>query len=150
MNTAITLDNASQQDCLPLIRALVSAWQAFSGFDARQLREYDLTPSQADVVFTLGNTEGLTFREIGAQTLITKGTLTGVVDRLTEKGLVRRVEQHADRRCTRVVLTAQGERLFARAFPRHIGVLQARFDGLSEAEKREATRLLEKIARLFR
>ncbi|HEB58634.1 MAG TPA: MarR family transcriptional regulator [Gammaproteobacteria bacterium] len=149
MTTTVTLDNASQQDCLPLMRALVAAWQAFTGFDARQLREYDLTPSQADVVFTLGNTDGLTFGEIGEHTLITKGTLTGVVDRLAEKGLVRRVEQHADRRCTRVVLTPRGVALFERAFPRHIGALQARFEHLDPAERREATRLLEKIAAVF-
>jgi MarR family 2-MHQ and catechol resistance regulon transcriptional repressor len=50
-----------------------------------------LTPSQFDIIATLGNTPGMTLQGIGEKTLITKGTLTGVVDRLQEKGLVDRV-----------------------------------------------------------
>ena len=36
-----------------------------------------------DIIVTLGNTPGLSFKELGQRTLITKGTLTGVVDSAT-------------------------------------------------------------------
>ena len=48
------------------------------------LPDAGLTVSQADVIFTLGNTAGMTCGEIGERTLITKGTLTGVIDRVSE------------------------------------------------------------------
>ncbi len=145
----ITAQNASKQDFIPLLRGLVRAYQAFANFDARGHRDIGLTPSQADVIFTLGNTEGLTFKEIGEHTLITKGTLTGVVDRLEQKGLVKRVSGHDDRRCTPVRLTARGVKLFKAAFPKQIAYLKTRFDRLNDNDRQQAIGLLKKIENLF-
>lgn len=145
----ITAQNASKQDFMPLLRGLVRAYQAFTTFDVAGHRDNGLTPSQADVIFTLGNTEGLTFKEIGEHTLITKGTLTGVVDRLEQKGLVKRVSGHDDRRCTPVRLTAKGLKLFETVFPKQIAYLKTRFDRLSEHDRKQAIGLLKKIEDLF-
>ena len=90
---------------LPLMRELVRCYQAFEQYSAAHIRELGLTPAQFDVIATLGNTEGMTFKELGEKTLITKGTLTGVVDRLVEKGLVTRKDHPCDARCFKVVLT---------------------------------------------
>ena len=141
--------SVSNQDFMPLLRALVRAYQAFAGYDASGHRATGLTVSQADVLFTLGNTEGLTFTEIGSQTLITKGTLTGVVDRMEDKELVKRVNLPDDRRCTKVVLTAKGTKLFNRAFPDHIAYLKERFDRLDSDTQRQALMHLQKIKQIF-
>ena len=66
--------------------------------------------------------------------LITKGTLTGVVDRLEEKGLVERWSVEGDGRKTIVALTRHGERVYEKEFPRHIAFLKDKFDGLSARE----------------
>lgn len=146
---AITAENAAKQDFMPLMRELVRAYQAFAAVDAAGYRDTDLTVSQADVLFTLGNTAGLTFKEIGEQTLITKGTLTGVVDRMEEKGLVRRIALADDRRCTRVVLTAKGNRLFKKEFPRQVAYIKQRFDRLDKASQKQALESLRKIRDIF-
>lgn len=147
--TTVTVDNASKQPFMALVRELVWAYQAFSRLDSDGLRQYKLTQPQADVVFTLGNTEGLTFKEIGEMTLITKGTLTGVIDRLEQKALVKRVQGREDRRCTRVVLTKKGDQLFRDVFPKHIGHLKARFDQLSSNEILTIERSLRKLRQIF-
>lgn len=149
--TEITHENAANQDFMPLMRALVRAFQAFSAFDASALRESGsgLTTSQADVIFTLGNTDGMICSEISARTLITKGTLTGVIDRLRRKGLVERWEDAYDARRTIVALTEEGERVFQSLFPRQIEVLKMRFDHLSDEERNAATELLHKIQSAF-
>ncbi len=146
MPTPITYKNAGKQEFLQLVRALVRAYQAFSAVDADGHRAADLTISQADVLFALGNTEGLNFKEIGEKTLITKGTLTGVVDRLEKKRLVRRVSNLDDKRCTVVRLTDEGRLVFQQHFPRHIRYLKSRFERLSRAERETAVQLLEKLA----
>ena len=64
---------AARQGFLPLMQELVRTYQAFAAYDANGYRDVDLTVPQADVLFTLGNTDGLTFKEIGDKTLITKG-----------------------------------------------------------------------------
>jgi len=58
-------------------------------YSSVHIRSLGLTPPQFDIVATLGNTPGMSPKELGEKTLITKGTLTGVVDRLEDKGLVR-------------------------------------------------------------
>ena len=79
-----------QAPFLSVLRELVRCYQAFERYSATHIQTLGLTPPQFDVVATLGNTEGMTFRELGERTLITKGTLTGVVDRLEAKGIVSR------------------------------------------------------------
>jgi MarR family 2-MHQ and catechol resistance regulon transcriptional repressor len=101
------------------IRLLAQCYQAFEQLSESHVRSIGLTPSQFDIIATLGNTSGMSFKELGEKTLITKGTLTGVVDRLEAKGLVRRVVQTEDRRSTIVQLTEAGEREFERVFPIH-------------------------------
>ncbi len=145
----ITPQNAARQAFIPVMRELVRAYQAFASYDAAAYRDSDLTVAQADVIFTLGNTAGLTFKEIGDLTLITKGTLTGVVDRLEAKGMVKRVTQADDRRCTRVVLTVKGEKLFAKEFPRQIAYIKQRFDRLSPNDLDQLHAMLKKLRLAF-
>jgi DNA-binding MarR family transcriptional regulator len=99
------------------IRLLAECFHAFERQSGAHIRERTgLTPSQFDIIATLGNTPGMTFKELGERTLITKGTLTGVVDRLQAKGLVARIAQLEDRRSTIVQLTEKGEAEFRRVF----------------------------------
>ena len=134
---------------LPVMRALVRTYQAFEAYDAAHLRKLGLTTSQADVIFTLGNTEGMSFKELGERTLITKGTLTGVVDRLAAKGLVRREPYAHDRRVTIAVLTAKGARLFERTYPLHIAHLEERFELLADRDLVRLQRALERLGEVF-
>lgn len=147
----LTAESASAQAFIPLIQELAGAYQAFSLYDAEGLRKSgsDLTPSQARVIFTLGDSEGMTCKDVGDQTLITKGTLTGVVDRLEEKGLIERWSVEGDGRKTIVALTKQGERVFDKEYPKHVAFLKEKFDALGVRDRKQATALLEKIKNLF-
>jgi len=150
MNT-ITAKNAAQQDFMPLMRELVRAYQAFASLDAQLHRASGtgLTVSQADVIFTLGNTPGMCCGEIGERTLITKGTLTGVLDRLAQKGLVQRSQDPRDGRSTKISLTAKGRAVFEREFPRQVAALKQRFDRLSPAQRKRGIALLQEIRAIF-
>jgi DNA-binding MarR family transcriptional regulator len=141
--------SAARESFIPLMRELVRSYQAFASYDAAGYRDVDLTVPQADVLFTLGHTDGLTFKDIGAKTLITKGTLTGVIDRLEQKGLVERVACPDDRRSTRARLTRTGRSLFNKEFPRQIKYLKARFDRLNKTEQRQAIEALRQLRSIF-
>ena len=147
--TELTAKSAAQQPFMPLIRNLVHAYSAFTSFDARALREVGLTVPQADVLFTLGNTDGMTCREIGERTLITKGTLTGVLDRMEQKGLLQRVRRGGDRRCVHIELTDAGSTLFDSAFTAHIAKLKEKFDVLSRAQIDEIRDALSQLKSVF-
>lgn len=144
-------ENASSEAFIPLMHELAGAYQAFSLYDAEGLRRSGsgLTPSQARVIFTIGGTDGMTCKSIGDITLITKGTLTGVIDRLEEKGLVERWSVEGDGRKTIVALTRRGQRVYEREYPRHVEFLRSKFDQLGVGDRKQATRLLHKIRGLF-
>jgi len=147
----ITAKSASNEAFIPLMQELAAAYQAFSLYDARGLRTSgsDLTPSQARVIFTIGGTDGMTCKDVGDITLITKGTLTGVIDRLEEKGLVERWSVEGDGRKTIVALTRRGDKVYEAEFPKHIAFLKEKFEKLSARDRKQAITLLEKIKALF-
>ena len=149
--TKLTAESASSQAFLPLIQELASAYQAFSLYDAEGLRKSgsELTPSQARVIFTIGDTDGMTCKDIGDITLITKGTLTGVVDRLEEKGLVERWSVEGDGRKTIIALTRRGERVYQSEYPKHVEFLKEKFDKLGARDRQQAIKLLSKVKKLF-
>lgn len=146
-----TAKRAASEAFLPLMQELAAAYQAFSLYDAEGLRlsGSGLTPSQARVIFTLGGTDGMTCKDIGDVTLITKGTLTGVIDRLEQKGLVERWSVEGDGRKTIVALTSKGESVYETEYPRHVAFLKEKFDGLGPRDLKQAITLLGKIKALF-
>jgi MarR family transcriptional regulator, 2-MHQ and catechol-resistance regulon repressor len=140
---------AAKASFLLAMRELVRSYQAFSAYSEAHIRQFDLTPAQFDVIATLGNTNGLSMGEIGEKTLITKGTLTGVIDRLIQKQLVLREVPPDNRRNVIVQLTPQGQQIFEQSFPSHIAHLKERFDRLQPTEIEALTDLLAQLKQAF-
>ncbi len=134
---------------LDTLRELVRCYQAFEAYSALQIRFTGLTPAQFDIIATLGNTEGMNFKELGAKTLITKGTLTGVVDRLEARKLVRREASATDGRSQIVVLTEAGEAMFEHAFPTQLAHIDAAFAQLTVADLGATTVALARLRGAF-
>jgi MarR family 2-MHQ and catechol resistance regulon transcriptional repressor len=127
------------------LRLLAETYQAFERLSGGHVRALGLTPAQFDIVATLGNTPGMSFRELGERTLITKGTLTGVVDRLAARGLVERVANDLDRRSITVRLTPAGEREFRRVFAPHIAHCRRGFEAWSAGDLAALDAQLERL-----
>lgn len=140
---------AAKEPFLAVVRELVRAYQAFRSYSDSDIRQMGLTSSQFDVIATLGNTSGMTFNKLAEKTLTTKGELTGIIDRLEKKGLVRREVPPEDRRSFLAVLTPDGERMFEEIFPSHILHLKKRFDKLDQEELEQVRLALEKLKKLF-
>lgn len=117
-----------------VLRELLRTHQAFLSYAAKHAYALDLTLPQLDVIITLGNTQGLSHKTLGEKTLITKGTLTGVVGRLEEKKLVERVPSPSDGRSQIVRLTEAGTSLYESAFPEHLSYLERIFKGYAEED----------------
>ena len=125
---------ASKHRSLPLIRELVRSYQAFEQLSNARIRQHDVTSAQFDVIATLGNTPGMSCKELSERTLITKGTLTGVLDRLLAKGLISRTVVERDRRSLFVALTPAGEAVFERSFPDVVQHCGAALDSIDDSQ----------------
>ena len=142
-------NTAALEAFIPTMRELVRAYQAFANYSDKHVRELDLTSPQFDVISTLGNSPGMSMGELAEKTLVTKGTLTGIIDRLEQKGLLRREVPEGNRRSFTIVLTPKGEQTFESVFPVHIAYLKERFDQLDYQELEQLRVALKKLRELF-
>lgn len=139
----------TQKPFLPVLHELVRAYQAFESYSAAHIRNLGLTAPQFDIIATLGNTNGMSFKDLGEKTLITKGTLTGVIDRLEDKALVLRVASPSDGRSQIVQLTKAGEKLFAQVFPAHLSHLEQVFGNFSQKDFENTEVVLQQLKDAF-
>ena len=75
----------------------------------RQLKDFGLTPCQFEVLMILWEEEGIFLSELGRRVSREGPTITGVVDRMENKMLVKRKRDTHDRRAVRVVLTSKSK-----------------------------------------
>ncbi|MBI5316085.1 MAG: MarR family transcriptional regulator [Nitrospirae bacterium] len=145
------LPDLNDDPYLKVLRPLVEAYLAFELIDNRHIKSLRLTPSQFDVIATLGDTDGRTCSELSARTLVTKGTLTGVLDRLVAKGFIRRDSMKDDRRCVKIRLTQKGDKVFRDTFAAHIAFIRPFFErALSRKDVDVACALLIRLRDSFR
>lgn len=100
---------------------------------------HDLDASSFDVLATLRRNAasgGLTPAALMRSAMVTSGAITQRLDRLEERGLVRRSPSDADRRSILVQLTDAGRTLVDGTLPDHVATEERLLAGL-DAEQRE-------------
>jgi DNA-binding MarR family transcriptional regulator len=75
---------------------------------AHDLIALDLTMQQLKVIVLIDAMGGATSKQLARRLGIGPSTMSGIVDRLYENGLVLRAEDPSDRRVTQITLTAHG------------------------------------------
>ncbi len=103
----------AQSDGKPSVvatKALIRAAFLFTDSRARPYRAFGLSLSEVDVLGAIARAEGiaLTCSDIADATLITKGGITGILDRLEARRLVERAPSRDDRRSIMIQLTEKG------------------------------------------
>ncbi len=83
------------------------------------------------------------------ETMVTSGTMTNRVDRLTIKGLVERLPDHADRRGVIVRLTTQGRSRVDAALAGLLEHERLLLEGLSKSERATLADLLRTVVTPF-
>lgn len=131
---------------LPVIRALTICAQRCERLLDRFVEARGLTPSQFDVLATLGDQPGMTFKELSDQSLVTGGTLTPVLGRMEAKGLVHRCKGPQDARQTIVSLTPEGQVAYEQTFLPYVDHARAHLAALTPKEQAQLTALLQKLA----
>jgi MarR family transcriptional regulator, temperature-dependent positive regulator of motility len=146
----VVSDGAAKQprleiDSMPghLIRRLQQASVAIFDNEIRQAG-FDLTPVQFAALTMIAANPGLDQATLAQGIAYDRVTIGGVVDRLEQKGLVRREIAAKDRRARNLYLQPLGERVLAEARPVVVRVQEAILRGLSDAENEQFCLLLRK------
>jgi MarR family transcriptional regulator, 2-MHQ and catechol-resistance regulon repressor len=136
--------------CLPsAVHEMTQAYQAFEQFSSRHIRRFGLTSTQFSVLLALSSGPTKSCKALSEQTAITKGSLTGVIDRLVEKRLVKRGDFAQDRRSSSVYLTDEGRATFERVADEHFACLQHAFAAFQADELTSIEASFRRFRQLF-
>ena len=113
----------------------------------RRLAGEGLTVNQLGVLEALLHKGSLTHRELREKILTSAGNLTDVVDKLSARGLVRRIKRCEDRRQVAVELTPVGRTMIEELFPRHAADIGRAMSGLGRADQAALAPLLRQLGR---
>jgi len=110
------------------------------------LKEHGLTLVQFDVIAQLGAMdECCTQGALCEKLMVTKGNISGVIDRMAKEDWLMRVEDETDRRCNRIHLTAKGKKIFEKVVPSHEGWVDEMFSLITRQEQSKLRDILRKL-----
>lgn len=110
------------------------------------LSDFSLTPQQFSALAKIRETGGVSQNRLGRMTAMDPATIFGVVQRLSQRGLIERAPDPIDPRSARLTLTAAGMNLIADAVPHAMEATERTLSSLSPTERRELVALLGKLA----
>ncbi len=99
-----------------------------------RLREIGVSIPQCDVLTTLSEEEGVSQQELAKRLYVTKGNISGLLDRLENAGLVERRSIASDRRQYAVYLTEAGRATARRAITVQHRWIASTLGRMSESE----------------
>lgn len=132
------------EDCLSFY--LSKAYQRVTQSAKQRLAVYGVTPPQYALLKVLWERDNQSGAELGERLVLDSATMTGLLDRLEQAGLVERQSHMTDRRINQVVLTERGRELQT-PLDHEMDQLNRDFLGeLSLEDERLLRRLLNAIA----
>lgn len=132
-----------------IVRSLRRIIRAVGLYSRELLRRRNLTTSQLATLRQLGRYGPLPAGRLARGIAVSQATITGVVDRLEERGLVTRSRDSRDRRRVVVDLTEAGLRVVASSPPPLHERFMLRLAELPPAERREIDRMLGRIVEMM-
>ncbi len=113
----------------------------------RQVEAHGLSFTEFGVLEVLLHKGPLPIGEIGNRILLTSGSMTYVIDKLEQRGLIDRRACEEDRRIIYAELTEQGRTLIETVFSEHAALIRRLMQELRPAEKETVTNLLKRLGR---
>ncbi|MGY4307277.1 DNA-binding MarR family transcriptional regulator [Bradyrhizobium sp. USDA 4369] len=105
---------------------------------------FDLTPVQYAALAAIAANPSIDQITLAGLIAYDRTTITGVIDRLAQKGLVVRQASARDRRSRELLITDDGRRTLEAITPAVEAAQRLMVRGLSDAEARELVRLMQK------
>jgi len=113
---------------------------------ATLFRRYDLTEAQFNVLFALKYKEtAWTQSDLGKRLVVTRASVTSVLDKLEEKGLVCRGDVEGNRRIYHVDLTKEGRALLEEVEPLYRTDIHTVLSQFDDKACRKMIEMLEQI-----
>ncbi|MCM3568711.1 MarR family winged helix-turn-helix transcriptional regulator [Neobacillus mesonae] len=139
------MENDSTAKSLKLFIVLSRAYKAINEHVNKFIQSNGLNPTEFAVLELLYHKGDQPLQQIGAKILLASGSITYVVDKLEQKGLLKRVACPNDRRVIFAQISDEGKNLIQGIFPEHAKRIDELMSSLTDSEKTEAIELLKKL-----
>ena len=138
-------ESTDYHQSLKLFIVLSRAYKSMNEMSNRFIQEQGLNPTEFAVLELLYHKGKQPLQKIGGKILLASGSITYVVDKLEQKGYIRRIASPDDRRVTYAETTESGNEFMASIFPNHEKNLHKTMAVLSSEEQQQAIELLKKL-----
>ena len=132
----------SLQSSLEDWELLAQLSQSYRGLSDNFMEQIAMHRAQATLLCRLFVQDGMTQSEIADQLSVQGATITNMLKRMEETGLVRRERDHEDNRLVRVYLTDEGRQKERAIVAQFVKVEETIFAGFSEEERTLLRQLL--------
>ncbi|MDR7236084.1 MarR family winged helix-turn-helix transcriptional regulator [Neobacillus drentensis] len=139
------MENNSTANSLKLFIVLSRAYKAINEHVNKVIQSSGLNPTEFAVLELLYHKGDQPMQQIGGKILLASGSITYVVDKLEQKGMLKRIACPKDRRVTFAQITEDGKKFIQNIFPEHAEQIDKLMSTLTETEKLEAIDLLKKL-----
>ena len=119
--------------------------RAFTTRFSKRIARHGVTFGLWPFLRALWEEDGLTQRQLSERVRMKGSTTVAAVNRLEERGLVRRIHNEQDGRKINVFLTPEGRRIYDLVMPEVAAINRQGIAGLSDAEQEELKRLLRDL-----
>jgi MarR family transcriptional regulator, organic hydroperoxide resistance regulator len=109
---------------------------------AAELKSLGLSVPQFDLLSTLTEREGLSQQELAERLYVTKGNVSGLLDRMVEAGLVERRTIPGDRRSNALYLTEKGRDLAEKGIAAQKSYVHGTLGGLAPQDLADLERIV--------
>jgi DNA-binding MarR family transcriptional regulator len=128
-----------------LSHQLVEFYEKMSFWEHDILRDSGLSATQMHTLEIVAHGTSLRMKELAKKMGVTTGTLTVMVDRLEEQGLLQRMPHETDRRSWLIQLTDKGQMVFAQHHQHHLRLTEEITASLATTEQKNFHEILGKI-----
>jgi MarR family transcriptional regulator, lower aerobic nicotinate degradation pathway regulator len=132
------------QDDLGIVDALAQLSFLVQGLLANRAASHDLSMIQIRLLGVLRDREP-TMQELARLLGLDKSSVTGLVARAEQRGLVRRTPSHDDRRSVRVKLSASGRRIVTAVAANFEADIASATASLSQTDRTRLSKLATRI-----
>jgi len=137
---------AQRLDQVEVWRSFVDSWKRLQRAGEKNLVGADLTSAELRILRVLRDRGSCPMNRFSSETLLSQPTITGVVDKLEERGLVERVRNKEDRREILIAITQKGTAILAKGEDLHKAFVERSLSVLTAEEMEQLAVLMKKLA----
>jgi DNA-binding MarR family transcriptional regulator len=147
VSVSAALDKALDGSALWVLLAVYRIFAVLDRDQAEEVATMGLSPLQFNILMTLQRTgRPTTMGALAAMLVVKPNNLSGNINTLVERGLVRRELNSSDQRSILPVLTPQGQEFLAQHVPSHWRRLERLMYGLTREKRLQLVALLKELA----